>query len=73
VTRVDALAIAHGEAETVYVGTGSGVFKSADGGATWQAANGGLFDNETTGDRDHRLLEGYVYSLVVDPRDPETV
>jgi photosystem II stability/assembly factor-like uncharacterized protein len=72
-TRVDALAIAPGEPQTVYAGTGRGVFKSTNGGATWQGANGGLFGEETTEDRAHRLLEGYVYSLVVDPRDSETV
>jgi photosystem II stability/assembly factor-like uncharacterized protein len=71
--RVDSLAIAPGEPQTVYAGTGGGVFKTTDGGATWQAANGGLFGEETAGDRGHRLLEGYVYSLVVDPRDSETV
>jgi photosystem II stability/assembly factor-like uncharacterized protein len=73
VTRVDTLAIAPSDPQTVYLGTGSGVFKSTDGGATWQAANGDLFEGESTGGRDHRLLEGYVYSLVIDPRDPETV
>jgi photosystem II stability/assembly factor-like uncharacterized protein len=72
-TRVDSLAVAPGEPQTVYAGTGGGVFKTTDGGATWQAANGGLFGEETVGDRDHRMLEGYVYSLVVDPRDSETV
>jgi photosystem II stability/assembly factor-like uncharacterized protein len=71
--RVDSLAVAPGEPATVYAGTGRGVFKSADGGATWQAANGGLFGKETARDRSHRLLEGYVYSLAVDPRDSETV
>ena len=72
-TRVDSLAVAPGETETVYAGTGRGVFKSTDGGATWQAANGGLFGEETAGGRSHRLIEGYVYSLAVDPRDSETV
>jgi photosystem II stability/assembly factor-like uncharacterized protein len=71
--RVDSLAVAAGEPATVYAGTGRGVFKSTDGGATWQAANGGLFGRETARDRSHRLLEGYVYSLAVDPRDSETV
>ena len=73
VTRVDTLAIAPGEPQTVYLGTGSGVIKSTDGGATWRAANGDLFEGESAGERDHRMLEGYVYSLVVDPRDSETV
>jgi photosystem II stability/assembly factor-like uncharacterized protein len=71
-TRVDALAVAPGEPQTVYAGTGRGVFKSTDGGATWRAANGGLFRDPRAG-LAHRLIEGYVYSLVVNPRDAETV
>jgi photosystem II stability/assembly factor-like uncharacterized protein len=71
--RFDALAIAPGDPQTVYVGTGDGVFKSTDGGTTWQGANGGLFRNENWYTRDHRMYEGYVYSLVVDPRNAETV
>lgn len=66
-TRVDALAVAPGESKTVYAGTGRGVFKSTDGGATWHAANGGLFRDPRAG-LAHRLIEGYVYSLVVHPR-----
>jgi photosystem II stability/assembly factor-like uncharacterized protein len=72
-TRADSVAIAAAEPQTIYAGTGRGIFKSADGGATWQAANSGLFGKETARERDHRLLEGYVYALVVDPRNPETV
>ena len=76
--RVDSLAIAPGVPQTVYVGSGGGVFKTTDGGATWKGANGGLFGKkttvaETTADRTHRMLEGYVYSLVVDPGDSKTV
>jgi photosystem II stability/assembly factor-like uncharacterized protein len=76
-TRVDALALDPGDAETVYAGTGLGVFKSTDGGASWNAANTGLFGNETAQERarehQHRLLEGYVYGLAVNPRHPATV
>lgn len=76
-TRVDALALDPRDTETVYAGTGLGVFKSTDGGANWRAANKGLFGNETAQERarqhQHRLLEGYVYGLIVDPRHPETV
>jgi photosystem II stability/assembly factor-like uncharacterized protein len=71
--RIDSLAIAPGDPQTVYVGTGAGVFKTTDGGTTWQAANGGLFANETAYTRERRMYDGYVYSLVVDPRDAETV
>lgn len=72
-TRVDSLAITAQEPETVYAGTGGGVFKSTDGGASWQAANSGLFGKESAQERQHRLDEGYVYALVVDPRDSDTV
>jgi photosystem II stability/assembly factor-like uncharacterized protein len=71
--RADSVAIVAGEPQTIYAGTGGGVFKSTDGGATWQAANSGLFGKETARERNHRLLEGYVYALGVDPRNPETV
>jgi photosystem II stability/assembly factor-like uncharacterized protein len=47
--------------DTVYAGTyGGGVFKSLNGGDTWQAANQGL------GNR-------YVLSLAVDPQNPEVI
>jgi hypothetical protein len=39
---------------------GGGVFKSIDGGTTWQAMNNGL-------------PEGWVYTLVIDPTNPSTV
>jgi photosystem II stability/assembly factor-like uncharacterized protein len=71
--RVDALAIAPRDPQTVYAGTGGGNFKSTDGGATWQAVNSGLFGKETAQEREHRRLEGYVYELAVDPRDPDVV
>jgi photosystem II stability/assembly factor-like uncharacterized protein len=71
--RVDALAIAPQDPRTVYVGTGGGNFKSTDGGATWQAVNSGLFGHETAAARDHRLLEGFVYVLAVDPTNLEVV
>ena len=71
--RADSVAIVAGEPQTIYAGTGGGVFKSTDGGATWQPANSGLFGKETARERNHRLIEGYVYALLVDPRTPETV
>jgi photosystem II stability/assembly factor-like uncharacterized protein len=71
--RFDALAIAPGDPEIVYAGTGGGVFKSIDSGATWRAANSGLFGRESAEERQHRLDEGYVTALIVDPGDSETV
>jgi len=71
--RFDALAIVPQDPKIVYAGTGGGVFKSSDGGGTWHAANSGLFGKESAEERQHRLDEGYVTALVVDPRDSETV
>ncbi|MBV8858005.1 MAG: hypothetical protein JOZ02_13815 [Acidobacteria bacterium] len=64
VSSVGALALAPSNPEIVYVGTGEetegdGVYKSTDGGATW--ANVGLRDTR------------YIYSIIVDPRDPNVV
>ena len=58
-SRVDALAIAPGDAQTVYAGTGGGVFKTTDGGATWHGANGDLFEGVSARERDHGLVEGF--------------
>lgn len=64
VSAVGALALAPSNPDIIYVGTGEetegdGVYKSTDGGKTW--ANVGLRDTR------------YITSLVVDPRDPNTV
>jgi hypothetical protein len=50
---VRAITIAPGNTGVVYVGTGAGVFRSDDGGATWSAANAGLTykDYADAGDR----------------------
>jgi photosystem II stability/assembly factor-like uncharacterized protein len=71
--RVDSFVIDPQDPEILYVGTGGGVFKSTDGGASWHATNAGLFGDETAEERNHRLVEGYVGALAVDPRDPQTV
>ncbi|HYY97000.1 MAG TPA: hypothetical protein VE642_00325 [Pyrinomonadaceae bacterium] len=64
VSSVGALALAPSNPEVIYIGTGEetegdGVYKSTDGGKTW--ANVGLRDTR------------YIFSVIVDPRDPETV
>src|SRR5215218_10122458 len=64
VSSVGALAVAPSNPEVIYVGTGEetegdGVYKSTDGGKSW--ANVGLRETR------------YITSLVVDPRDPNTV
>jgi photosystem II stability/assembly factor-like uncharacterized protein len=63
-TGIGAAAVAASNPKIVYVGTGSntlgaGVFRSADGGATWASA--GLADTK------------YIVGLLVDPRDPNLV
>jgi photosystem II stability/assembly factor-like uncharacterized protein len=71
--RVDALAVDPTRPRTVYAGTGDGVFKSTDAGVTWRRSVRGLFNQPWRESRLHRLSEGYVGSLAVDPRRPSTV
>ena len=71
--RVDALAIAPQDPQTVYAGTGGGIFKTTDGGATWQAVNSGLFGDETAAERQHRLLEGFAFAFAIGGTQGETV
>jgi photosystem II stability/assembly factor-like uncharacterized protein len=71
--RVDALAVDPVRPRTVYAGTGGGVFKSTDGGRTWRRTNAGLFRDPYRDSRSHRLVEGYIGTLAVDPRRPRTV
>src|SRR5438270_548109 len=64
VASIGALALAPSNPEVVYVGTGEqtegvGVYRSTDGGKTW--ANVGLKETH------------YISSIIVDPRDPDTV
>jgi hypothetical protein len=83
VNRVDALAIAPGDSETIYAGTGHGVVKSTDGGVKWKPAGlpgASRFNRDGANDEEvasfleqysHRAVEGYVSALVVDPRDAD--
>jgi photosystem II stability/assembly factor-like uncharacterized protein len=49
------------DSQEMYAGTfGGGVFKSTDGGATWQKSNSGLIDL-------------YIQSMAIDPKNPSTV
>jgi hypothetical protein len=63
VKYVQALAIAPGDADVVYAGSGGraapGLFKSTDGGGSWQPLTDGL--------------DAGVDAIALDPRDPETV
>jgi len=59
------LAIDPANPDTLYVGTyGAGIFKSADNGASWNAANAGL-----------KAVPGSAFSgwLAVDPQNPRTL
>jgi photosystem II stability/assembly factor-like uncharacterized protein len=55
-----AFAINFRNPQIVYAGSGSGVFKSTNGGANWQAASAGL-------------TESYVYDLAIDQHRPATL
>lgn len=54
---VNGLAIFPGNSNRLYAATNYGVFKTADGGATWQATN----------------TQNYCYSIAVDPTAPDTI
>src|SRR5215470_3212431 len=56
--KIRSLAIAPGDPSTIYAGSGSGAFKSSDGGASWISAG---------------LTQSAVSLLVIDPSDPNTV
>jgi photosystem II stability/assembly factor-like uncharacterized protein len=46
--------------QTIYAGTGGGVWKSTNGGASWVAVSSGLTDMN-------------VYALAVDPSNPQLI
>lgn len=65
-TNVSSLAIDQTNNQIVYVGTsGNGVYKTADGGATWNAINTGITKGVFSYDK--------VNVLVIDPSNHETV
>ena len=57
---VRALAIDPQTPSTLYAGTGNGVFRSTDGGASWTAVNSGLTSLA-------------IDTLAIDPQNPSTV
>ena len=71
--RPDAIATAPSEPETLYVGTGRGVAKTTDGGRSWRLTGSDLRGRRMKGEFYVRGLEGFVYTLIVDPRDPNVV
>ncbi len=76
--RPDAIAIAPADPETLYVGTGRGVAKTTDGGRSWRLTGSDLVGKRMRGEDYWRsqwvgVGEGFVYTLVVDQRDPDIV
>jgi photosystem II stability/assembly factor-like uncharacterized protein len=73
VGRPDAIAIAPADPETLYVGTGRGVAKTTDGGRSWRLTGSDLLGKRKRGEGYLRGNEGFVYTLLVDQRDPDIV
>ena len=66
--NVSVLAVDPSQNRIAYAGIqGYGVFKTVDGGASWNAANLGFPGSETAG------LPLYVLSLTIDPQHPSTL
>ncbi len=63
------LSLAQDASGTLYAGTMSGIFKSTDGGQTWQAVGvgGGLIDPC------HQASQQFILKIVVDPATPTTL
>ena len=74
-TRVDALAADPQHPDTLYAGTGIAVFKTVNGGQSWQGASSGLFlgpPHVGPAPADRRRY-GWVTALAVDPADSDNV
>jgi len=71
--RVDALAVDPTRPRKVYAGTSLGVFESTNAGRHWHLANRGLFKERFPDSRTHRLIEGYISGVAIDPNHPQTV
>jgi photosystem II stability/assembly factor-like uncharacterized protein len=68
--RVDALALDPRSPNVLYAGTGLGVFKTIDGAKTWNYASRGI---DVGGGLAHRMYEGFIYEIAVDPVHTSTV
>jgi photosystem II stability/assembly factor-like uncharacterized protein len=72
--RFYALAINPRNPSTVYAGAGSGVFRSYDGEHfTLPVRQHGLFIDESGDESKHRLYEGFVTTLAINPAKPSTL
>jgi photosystem II stability/assembly factor-like uncharacterized protein len=68
--RVDALALDPRSPNVLYAGTGLGVFKTTDGARTWKRASKGI---DVGGGLAHRMYEGFIYAIAIDPVHTSTV
>ena len=68
--RVDALALDPRSPNVLYAGTGNGVYKTSDGAKTWKLASNGM--DIPTG-HPHRLAEGSIWAMAIDPLHTSTV
>jgi photosystem II stability/assembly factor-like uncharacterized protein len=68
--RVDDLALDARSPNVLYAATGLGVFKTSNGAKTWKLASNGI--DLPTGYQ-HRLLEGSIEALAIDPMHRSTV
>jgi photosystem II stability/assembly factor-like uncharacterized protein len=72
--RFYALAINPQYPSTVYAGAGSGVFRTYDGEHfSLPVRQHGLFGDESGDESKHRLYEGFVTTLAINPRVPSTL
>jgi photosystem II stability/assembly factor-like uncharacterized protein len=72
-TGVEAIALDPKNPETVYIGTGgkAGVFRSTDGGTSWQEADSGLPQLRVKTDTGKWITEAFdVTDLAIDPAHP---
>ena len=68
---MDALALDPRSPNVLYAGTGIGVFKTTDGARTWKLASTGIdFGRDGLA---HRMAEGSIWALAVDPLHTSTV
>lgn len=74
-TRVDALAADPQHPDTLYAATGTAVFKTVNGGQSWQGANRGLFRGppQIGPAPADRRRSGWVTALAVDPTNSDNV
>jgi photosystem II stability/assembly factor-like uncharacterized protein len=72
--RVDAFALDPRSPSVLYVGTGIGVFKTTNGARTWKLASAGIDLGAGLGSGlAHRLAEGSIWAIAIDPSHTSTV